>query len=79
MIHGEATDRVRGASPYTCERPVIQWDRLILREPDAAEFLKLPPSTFRAKAAAGEFDRHRLTDGTWGYYAYDLLDWFLSR
>lgn len=61
------------------ERPAVPWDKLILREPDAAEFLKIPKSTFREKAARGEFERHRLTDGTYGYYVYDLLDWFLSR
>lgn len=52
-----------GRGPDPCrpepERPVVAWDRLILREQDAAEFLKLPPSTFRGKAASGEFDRHR--------------------
>ena len=36
-------------------------------------------STFKQKAAVGEFERHRLTDGTYGYYVYELLDWFLSR
>lgn len=36
-------------------------------------------STFKTFAARGEFERHCLTDGTYGYYVYDLLDWFLSR
>ena len=58
------------------ERPVVPWDRLILKAPDAATFLKMPESTFRKHASDGEFDRHRVTDG---YYVYDLLDWFLSR
>lgn len=61
------------------ERPPVPWDRLILKSPDAAEFLKMPESTFKTFAARGEFERHRLTDGTYGYYVYDLLDWFLSR
>ncbi|HEX7169512.1 MAG TPA: hypothetical protein VF206_01690 [Rubrobacter sp.] len=61
------------------ERPSVPWDRLILRESNAAAFLKMPASTFRKKAAAGEFERHPLTDGTHAYYVYDLLDWFLSR
>ncbi len=61
------------------ERPPVSWNRLILRAPEAAEFLKIPQSTFKAAAARGEFERHRLTDGTYAYYVYDLLDWFLSR
>lgn len=65
--------------PDSAERPPIPWDKLILREPDAAKFVKLSPSTFRKKAAAGEFERHPLTEGTWGYYVYDLLDWFLAQ
>lgn len=36
------------------ERPSVPWDRLILRESNAAAFLKMPASTFRKKAAAGE-------------------------
>ncbi len=39
----------------------------------------MPPSTYRKKAAAGEFERNPLADGTLAYYVYDLLDWFLSR
>lgn len=70
---------IRGApsAPWQKERPPLPWDRLILRAPEAAEFLKIPESTF--KAARGEFERHRLTDGTYGYYVYDLLDWLLAR
>lgn len=72
MIHP-----VRGHAKI--ERPVLPWDRLILKAPEAANFLKIPESTFKTLAAREEFERHKLTDGTYAYYAYDLLDWFLSR
>ncbi len=52
---------------------------MVLREEQAAEFLKLPRTTFRKKAAAGEFIRYPVTDGTYRYYVYDLLDWLLAR
>lgn len=61
------------------ERPAVPWNKLILRAPEAAEFLKMPESQFKERAAREEFPRHRLTDGTYGYYVYDLLDWFRSR
>lgn len=61
------------------ERPVMPWNKIILRAPEAAEFLKMSESKFKERAAAGEFERHRLSDGTYGYYVYDLLDWFRSR
>ena len=61
------------------ERPPLPWNRIVLKEDQAAEFLKLPRSTFRKKAAAGEFVRYGVTDGTYRYYAYDLLDWLNDR
>ena len=61
------------------ERPPIPWDRIVLEEPDAARLLKLGRSTFRAKAAAGEFPRYAVTGGTYRYYAYDLIDWLIAR
>ena len=36
-------------------------------------------TTFRKKAAAGEFTRYGATDRTYRYYAYDLLDWLMDQ
>lgn len=63
----------------TRERPPVAWDKLVLKEEQAAEFLKLPRTTFRKKAAAGEFVRYGVTGGTYRYYVYDLMDWLMDR
>jgi hypothetical protein len=57
--------------------PPIAWNRLVLTEAQGAEFLQMARSTFRTKAAAGEWPRY-WTGGEWRYYAYDLLDWLLE-
>jgi hypothetical protein len=72
-------DLVRGLLNYTAGnvgKGMRRWPAGI----GGAQGLRgMPASTFRKKAAAGECERHPLTDGTHTYYVYDLLDWFLSR
>lgn len=59
------------------ERPSVAWNRLVLTEEQAAEFLQCSPQTVRKRAAAGEFPRYRV-GGEWRYYVYDLLDHVLT-
>lgn len=59
------------------ERPPVSWDRLVLKEDQAAEFLKCSPQTLRKRAASGEVPRYAV-GGEWRYYVYDLLDLVLS-
>ena len=59
------------------ERPPIPWDRLVLKEEQAAEFLKCSRSTLRKRAASGEVPRYAV-GGEWRYYVYDLLDYVLA-
>jgi hypothetical protein len=60
------------------ERPPVAWDRMILKEEQAAEFLKCSPQTLRKRAAAGEIPRYA-AGGEFRYYVYDLLDYVLSE
>lgn len=46
---------------------------MVLKEEQAAEFLKCSPQTLRKRAAAGEVPRYAV-GGEWRYYVYDLLD-----
>ena len=59
------------------ERPPVAWDRLVLKEHQAAEFLKCSPQTMRQRAASGEIPRHSV-GGEYRYYVYDLLDYVLG-
>ena len=59
------------------ERPQIPWDRIVLKEDQAAEFLKCSPQTLRKRAARGEVPRYGV-GGEWRYYVYDLLDYVLG-
>ena len=49
----------------------------MLKEDQAAEFLKLSRSAFRKRAAAGEFPRYSQRGG-YRYYIYDLLDYVIE-
>ena len=60
------------------ERPPVEWDKIVLREEQAAEFLKCAPQTLRRRAAAGVVPRY-LVGGEYRYYVYDLLDYVLSE
>jgi hypothetical protein len=59
------------------ERPPVAWDKLVLKEEQAAEFLKCSPQTIRKRAAAGDLPR-RSVGGEFRYYVYDLLDYALG-
>lgn len=59
------------------ERPPVSWDRLVLKEEQAAEFLKCSPQTLRKRAASGEIPRYGV-GGEYRYYVYDLLDYVFS-
>ena len=50
---------------------------MVLREEQAAEFLKCSPQALRKRAAGGEVPRYRV-GGEWRYYVYDLLDHVLG-
>lgn len=60
------------------ERPPVPWDRMVLKEEQAAEFLKCSPQTLRKRASSGEIPRYRV-GGEWRYYVYDLLDYTLAK
>lgn len=60
------------------ERPPVAWDRIVLKEDQAAEFLKCSPQTLRKRAASGEVPRYGV-GGEYRYYVYDLLDYALAR
>ncbi|HEX6711565.1 MAG TPA: helix-turn-helix domain-containing protein [Rubrobacter sp.] len=59
------------------ERLPVSWDRLVLKEEQAAEFLKCSPQTLRKRAASGEIPRY-VVGGEYRYYVYDLLDYVIS-
>ena len=61
----------------TPERPPVPWNRMVLKEEQAAEFLKVGRSTLRKRAAAGEVPRY-LVGGEYRYYVYDLLDYVIG-
>ena len=61
------------------ERPPLPWNRLLLNEEQAADFLKMPRPKFRGLAASGEFIRVSYGLKSYRYYAYDLLDWALAK
>ena len=46
---------------------------MVLKEDQAAEFLKCAPKILRKRAASGEIPRYAV-GGKWRYYVYDLLD-----
>jgi hypothetical protein len=60
------------------ERPPVVWDRIVLKEEQAAEFLKCSPQTLRRRASSGEISRYAV-GGEFRYYVYDLLDYALSE
>lgn len=60
------------------ERPPVSWDRLVLTEEQAAEFLKRSRSWVRARAQEGKIPRYA-DGGEHRYYVYDLLDYTLSK
>ena len=60
------------------ERPPVPRNRLVLAEVQAAKFLKMSRTTFRKRAAAGEFPRYGMRGG-YRYSVYDLLDWLMDQ
>ena len=58
-------------------RPPVAWDRLVLTEAQAAEFLKDARSTLMTCARAGNIPHYQVV-GEFRYYVYDLLDYALS-
>ena len=60
------------------ERPPVPWDRIVLTEAQAAEFLKVARSTVRKHAAAGRIPRYRV-GSEYRYYVYDLIDYMTGE
>ena len=50
---------------------------MVLKENQAAEFLKCSPQTLRRRASSGEIPRYSV-GGEFCYYVYDLLDYVIG-
>lgn len=70
------TDDLHELQVSTPERPPGPWDRIVLTEEQAAEFLNRSRTWVRDKAREGKIPRYA-DGGEYHYYVYDLLDYTL--